>query len=189
MEAFLVSMGVIALSEIGDKTQLVALMLAARFRKPMPVILGIFTATLANHAFAGALGTWISALIDKDALRWLLGVSFLGTSIWALRPDKVSDEATAGSRLGIFGTTALAFFLAEMGDKTQIATLTLAARFDVFVPVVAGTTLGMMVADVPAVFLGDKFASKLPMRAIRLIAAALFAILGILALLDIGGRS
>ncbi len=187
MEAFLVSTGIIAAGEIGDKTQLLALILAARFRRPLPIVLGILVATLANHLMAGALGTWITALLGPQTLRWLIGLSFIGMAIWVMIPDKVDeDEAMLTPRLGAFGATVVAFFLAEMGDKTQIATVALAARFQDLFAVVAGTTLGMMIADVPAVFLGDRAAKKIPMKLVHGIAALMFAILGVLALLNIG---
>ena len=157
MEAFLVSMGVVALAEVGDKTQLLALILAARFRKPLPIILGILVATLANHALAGAVGVWLASAIGPTAMRWVLGLSFIAMAVWTLIPDKYEEE-DAGSRppprLGVFSTTVLAFFLLEMGDKTQIATVALAARYASLASVVAGTTTGMMLADVPAVLLG-----------------------------------
>ncbi|MCX7171917.1 MAG: TMEM165/GDT1 family protein [Proteobacteria bacterium] len=188
MEAFLVSTGIVALAEIGDKTQLLAFILAARFRKPLPIVLGILAATLANHAFAGALGSWITSLVSPQAMRWILGSSFLGIAIWTLIPDKIEDADAKPSRFGAFGTTLIAFFLAEMGDKTQVATIALAAQYHSFYFVVAGTTTGMMIADVPAVFLGDRFAQKIPIRAVHLIAAALFAMLGLAALLGVGEK-
>jgi Ca2+/H+ antiporter, TMEM165/GDT1 family len=186
MEAFLVSTGIVALAEMGDKTQLLSLVLAARFRRPLPIILGIFVATIVNHGFAGAAGAWITMVLGKDVLRWVLGLSFLGMAIWTLIPDKLDDEETTTARFGVFGTTVIAFFLAEMGDKTQFATVALAARYADLIAVVAGTTLGMMIANVPAVLLGDTVARKVPMRAVHAVAALLFAILGILALLNIG---
>ena len=190
MEAFLISAGVVALGEMGDKTQLLAFMLAARFKRPWPVILGILAATLVNHALAGVLGTWIAAQMGPDLLRRVLGLSFLAMAGWVLVPDRAGDDAGGvARRLGVFGTTALAFFLAEMGDKTQIATVALAARFDDLVAVVAGTTLGMMLADVPAVFLGGRIATKVPMRLVRGLAACLFAVLGVLTLLGVGRLS
>ena len=148
MEAFLISTGVVALAEIGDKTQLLALVLAAKYRKPLPIILGILVATLVNHALAGAAGAWISALVGPQAMRWILGLSFIAMAVWTLIPDTYDDDddnhATT-SKLGVFGTTLVAFFLLEMGDKTQIATVALAAKFVSLVGVVAGTTLGMLV--------------------------------------------
>ena len=161
MEAFLISTGVVALGEMGDKTQLLAFLLAATFKRPVPIILGILTATIINHALAGLVGVWIAAQLGPNMLRWVVGVSFLAMAVWILIPDKVDDDAAGGNqRFGIFGTTVLAFFLAEMGDKTQLATVALAARYHELVPVVAGTTLGMLLADVPAVFLGTPLARR-----------------------------
>jgi putative Ca2+/H+ antiporter (TMEM165/GDT1 family) len=187
MEAFLVSTGVVALGEMGDKTQLLAMLLAAKFRKPVPIILGILVATLANHAMAGAVGEWVARALGPDVLRWVIGLSFLAMAGWMLIPDKVDEgDADAVSRFGVFGTTVVAFFLAEMGDKTQIATVGLAARYSDIVAVVTGTTLGMMLANVPAVFMGDKIAAKVSMTLVHAIAAAIFAVLGVLTLLNVG---
>jgi len=186
IEAFLVSIGVVTLAEIGDKTQLLALVLAARYRRPVPIILGILVATLANHALAGAVGVWISAMVGPVGMRWILGVSFIAMGIWTLVPDKVDAGRESTPRLGIFGTTLLAFFLLEMGDKTQIATVALAAKYSALTAVVAGTTVGMMLANVPAVLLGDVAAKKMPMRVVRGIAAAIFLALGISVLLGAG---
>ena len=187
MEAFLISTGVVALGEIGDKTQLLAIVLAATFRRPWPIVAGILVATLANHAAAGAVGGWVAAMLGPQVLRWVIGLSFLAMAVWMLVPDKIdADEARRPTRFGVFGTTVVAFFLAEMGDKTQIATVALAARYTDVVQVVLGTTLGMMLANVPAVFLGEKIAQKVSMRLVHGIAAALFAVLGVLTLLDIG---
>lgn len=188
MEAFLISTGIVALAEIGDKTQLLAFLLAARFRKPLPICLGILVATVANHAFAGALGAWITAQMSPTSMRWILGVGFLAMAVWTLIPDQIDEEVEGGGRfkLGVFGTTVLAFFLAEMGDKTQIATVALAAQFNAFVAVVAGTTLGMMIANVPAVFLGDKMAGRIPVRLVHGIAALIFAALGVAVLSGVG---
>ena len=188
MEAFLVSTGVVALAEIGDKTQLLAFMLAAKFRRPLPIVLGILAATLANHAFAGALGGWMTSLLGPDTLRWLLGLSFIGMAIWSLFPDKIDERDAHPARYGVFGTTLVAFFLAEMGDKTQVATVALAAQYQAIVLVVAGTTLGMMIANVPAVFLGERFAHRMPVRLVHGIAAAIFAALGIATLFGAGER-
>lgn len=189
MSALLVSTGIVALAEMGDKTQLLSLLLAARFRRPIPIILGILVATLANHFLAGALGAWLTSLVGKDALRWILGLSFIAMAIWTLIPDKLDGiEDPAKLRFGVFGTTLMVFFLAEMGDKTQIATVALAAQYPSLIAVVAGTTLGMMLANVPAVFLGDRMAKKAPLRLIRTITAIIFATLGVLALLNLGGR-
>ena len=182
MEAFLVSTLVVAIGEIGDKTQLLALILAARFRRPVPIILGILFATLFNHTLAGLLGGWIRAAVAPDVLRWGLGLSFLAIAAWALKPDKVDAEPVALSRFGAFAVTFVAFFLAEIGDKTQIATVALAARFDSLVSVVAGTTAGMLIADIPAVFLADRASTRIPFKAIRYVAAALFGAMGIAAL-------
>ncbi len=188
MEAFLVSTGVVALGEMGDKTQLLAMLLAARFRKPLPIVLGILVATLANHALAGAVGQWVADAIGPVWLRWIIGGSFLAMAVWMLIPDQIDEDEgeTRGLRLGVFGTTVVAFFLAEMGDKTQIATVALAARYDAVVAVVAGTTLGMMLANVPAVFLGDQIAKKVSMTLVHGTSAAIFAVLGVLTLLNVG---
>jgi putative Ca2+/H+ antiporter (TMEM165/GDT1 family) len=188
MEAFLVSTGIVALAEIGDKTQLLAFILAAKFRKPLPIILAILVATLANHGFAGALGSWITSLVTPHMLRWVLGISFIGMAIWTLIPDKFDEEDAKLTRFGVFGTTLVAFFLAEMGDKTQVATVALAAQYNAFFAVVAGTTLGMMIANVPAVLLGDRIANRMPVRLVHSIAAAIFAVLGIATLLGAGAR-
>ncbi|MDX3907838.1 MAG: TMEM165/GDT1 family protein [Pigmentiphaga sp.] len=185
MEAFLVSTGIVALAEIGDKTQLLAFCLAARWRRPWPIILGIFTATVVNHALAGAVGAWLTQVVGPDALRWILGVSFLAMAVWMLVPDKLEEEDTDRLRLGVFGTTVVAFFLAEMGDKTQIATVALVAHFHAYAAVVVGTTVGMMIANVPAVLVGGKLADRLPVRLVHGIAALIFAGLGLAALLDL----
>ena len=180
MEALLISTGVVALAEIGDKTQLLAFILAARFRKPLPIVAGILCATLVNHGLAGALGAWIISVVQPEVLRWVLGLSFVGMALWTLVPDTIDDdEARTAPRLGVFGATLVTFFLAEMGDKTQIATVALAAHYGNPWLVVAGTTLGMLVADVPAVFVGDRFAKKIPMKLVHGIAAAVFAALGV----------
>jgi len=184
MEAFLVSAGVVALAELGDKTQLLALLLAARFRAPLAVIGGITTAVLLNHLAAGAVGTLLAARLAPAVLRWLLVASFIATAVWMLVPDK---QPLGGARLGRYGaytTTVVTFFLVEMGDKTQIATMTLAARYHVLVPVVAGTTLGMLIADVPAVLLGRVVAERIPLKLVHRIAAGVFVALAVLALLE-----
>ena len=186
MEAFLISTGIVALAEIGDKTQLLAFILAAKFRKPVPIVVGILVATLANHGFAGALGSWITTLMGPETLRWVLGVSFIAMAGWTLIPDKFDEEDAKLARFGVFTTTLIAFFLAEMGDKTQVATVALAAQYQNLVAVVAGTTLGMMVANVPAVIMGDKIADKLPVKLVHRIAAAIFAVLGVATLLGAG---
>ena len=190
MEALLISTGVVALAEIGDKTQLLALVLAARFRRPVPIVLGILVATLVNHAIAGAAGAWLAAAIGPTALRWILGLSFLAMAAWTLIPDRLDDgdgASPATPRFGVFGTTLVAFFLLEMGDKTQIATVALAARYASLAAVVAGTTLGMMLANVPAVLLGEAAANRLPMQLVHRVAAAIFLALGVTVLLGYGG--
>ena len=187
MESLLVSTGVVALAEIGDKTQLLAFILAARFKKPVPIILGILAATVVNHGLAGALGGWITATLSPEILRWALGLSFIGMALWTLIPDKIEEEETqVAQRFGVFGATLITFFLAEMGDKTQIATVALAAHYAAPLMVVIGTTLGMLIADVPAVFVGDKLATKIPMKLVHGIAAAIFALLGVATLLGAG---
>ena len=188
LEAFFVSTGIVALSEMGDKTQLLAIVLAATFRRPLPIILGILAATLLNHAAAGAVGGWVAQALGPDLLRWVIGLSFLAMAGWMLIPDKIDDDsADRMRRFGVFGTTFIAFFMAEMGDKTQIATVALAARYTgQIVAVVLGTTFGMMLANVPAVFLGGKIAQKVPMRLVHGVAAAIFAVLGVLTLLNVG---
>ncbi|WOP15441.1 TMEM165/GDT1 family protein [Ottowia sp. SB7-C50] len=188
MEAFLVSTGIVALAEMGDKTQLLSLVLAARFRKPWPIVLGILVATLANHALAGAVGSWVQAQLGPQVLRWVLGLSFIAMAVWMLIPDKLDedDQPSAASRLGVFGTTLVAFFLAEMGDKTQIATVALAAQYKAWAAVVAGTTLGMMIANAPVVWFGDRLVKKVPIRVVHLVSAAIFAVLGMVALMGWG---
>jgi putative Ca2+/H+ antiporter (TMEM165/GDT1 family) len=189
LESLLVSTGVIALAEIGDKTQLLAFILAARFKKPLPIIAGIFVATIVNHGLAGAIGAWLTKAITPEILRWILGLSFIGMAIWTLIPDKIEeDETRAAGRLGVFGATLVTFFLAEMGDKTQIATVAMAAHYASPVTVVIGTTLGMLIADVPAVFVGDRLAATIPMKLVHGIAAAIFALLGIATLFGLGAR-
>lgn len=188
MEALLISTGVVALAEIGDKTQLLAFILAAKFRKPWPIILGILLATLVNHGLAGALGAWITSYMGPGILRWILGLSFLAMAAWILVPDKFEESDARLARYGAFGTALVAFFFAEMGDKTQIATVALAAQYHDFFSVVAGTTLGMMIANVPAVLLGDKLAHRLPVRLVHILAAILFAGLGLATLLGAGSR-
>ncbi|RZJ11512.1 MAG: TMEM165/GDT1 family protein [Rubrivivax sp.] len=179
MQAFLIATGLVALAEIGDKTQLLAFMLAARFKRPWPIVAGIFVATIFNHAVAGALGSWLTGLIGPMALRWILGVSFIAMAGWMLIPDKLDEDDTPKPGHGVFVTTVIAFFLAEMGDKTQIATIALAARFPgEFIGVVAGTTAGMMLANVPAVLVGDRLAHKLPVKLVHRVAAVIFAVLG-----------
>jgi len=184
MESLLVSAGVVALAEIGDKTQLLAFILAARFKKPVPIILGILAATIVNHGLAGAVGAWITTSITPEILRWVLGLSFIGMAIWTVIPDEIEEEETRiAKRFGVFGATLITFFLAEMGDKTQIATVAMAAHYAAPLMVVIGTTLGMLIADVPAVFVGDKLANKIPMKLVHTIAAGVFAVLGVATLL------
>ncbi len=186
MEAFFISTGVVALAEIGDKTQLLAFILAARFKKPFPIIAGILVATLINHGLAGALGAWITSVVSPDILRWVLGASFLAMAAWTLIPDRIEEEETqVARRFGVFGATLVTFFLAEMGDKTQIATVALAAHFGAPLLVIAGTTLGMLLADVPAVFVGNTFAARIPMKLVHSIAAAVFAVMGLLTLFQV----
>jgi len=185
VEAFLVSTGVVALGEIGDKTQLLALLLAARFKRPLPIIAGILAATLVNHAIAGLVGAWITSVIGPATLRWVLGLSFVAMAVWLLIPDKIDAAKLMPGRYGVFATTLLTFFLAEMGDKTQLATVALAAHFQNLYAVIAGTTLGMMLADVPAVLFGDRVAKKVPAGVVHGVAAAVFAIMGVIAL--VGG--
>lgn len=190
MESLLVSTGVVALAEIGDKTQLLAFLLAARFKKPIPIILGILLATVLNHGLAGAIGAWITATLEPQTLRWGLGLSFLAMAVWTLIPDKIEEEEThIAKKWGVLGATFITFFLAEMGDKTQIATVAMAAHYAAPILVVIGTTLGMLIADVPAVFVGERFAHKIPMRLVHTIAAAIFALLGALTLLGVGSRT
>lgn len=183
MEAFFVSTAIVALAEMGDKTQLLSLVLAARFRKPWPIVLGILVATLANHALAGAVGAWVTTFLGPQVLRWVLGLSFIAMAVWMLIPDKLDDDDADGKpRWGVFGTTLVAFFLAEMGDKTQIATVMLAAQYNAYLWVVAGTTLGMMLANAPVVWLGDKITRRVPIRAVHAVSAVIFVVLGLLAI-------
>lgn len=188
MEAFLISTGLVTLAEMGDRTQLLAFLLAAKFRRPLPIMLGILIATLANHAFAGFLGQWFAELVTPNVLRWVLAVTFFAMAAWMMIPDKLDDDAPDNTKYGVLVTTIIAFFLAEIGDKTQVATVALAARFDDLSWIVAGTTLGMMIANIPAIYLGDKFADKLPVRLIHLVAALLFVLLGVLTLLGVGEK-
>ena len=188
LEAFWVSTGVVALGEMGDKTQLLAMLLAARFKKPLPIILGILVATLANHALAGAVGGWVAHALGADVLRWVIGLSFIAMAVWMLIPDKLDDglEVKEVAVWGVLGTTVVAFFLAEMGDKTQIATVALAARYSDLVWVVAGSTLGMMLANVPAVYLGDRVAKRVSMAWVHGISALIFVVLGVMTLFNLG---
>jgi len=187
VEAILVSIGIVALAEIGDKTQLLALLLSAKFRRPFPIVLGILFATLANHALAGAVGTWLTRVVGPGTLRWTLGASFIAIGIWTLIPDKLDTRDAKLDRLGVFGTTLVAFFLMEIGDKTQIATIALAARYQSLLDVVVGTTIGMMIANVPVVLLGDRIAHRMPVRLVHVIAATIFVVLGIVTLAGVGG--
>ena len=188
MEAFLLSTGIVALAEMGDKTQLLSLVLAARFRKPWPIAWGILGATLANHALAGALGSWVTTVLGPEVLRWALGLSFLAMAVWMLIPDKLDEgeQPDSTSHLGVFGATLVAFFLAEMGDKTQIATVALAAQYQQWAAVVAGTTLGMMLANVPVVWFGDRLVKRVPIRTVHVISALIFLALGLTALFGWG---
>ncbi len=186
MEAFLVSAGVVAVAEIGDKTQLLAILLAARYRQALPIIAGILVATVANHAIAAGFGTLVAGWLGGETLRWVLGAGFIAMAAWALVPDKVDEGPTTASRAGAFVATVVSFFLVEIGDKTQVATVALAARFDDIWLVTLGTTTGMMLANVPAVLLGEVAATKIPLRLVRGIAAAIFVVLGVAVLLDVG---
>lgn len=187
MEAFLISTGVVALAEIGDKTQLLALLLAARFKKPYTIILAILIATLFNHALAGLLGTWLTALLAPDVLRWVLGASFILMAGWIMIPDQLeADEAMQTTHLGVFATTLLVFFLAEMGDKTQIATVALAAQYQSFLWVVLGTTMGMMIANIPVVLLGERVAKRIPIKLVHSVAALIFLALGVAVIIGVG---
>ena len=186
MDAFLISTSIVALAEIGDKTQLLAFILAARFKKPVPIIAGILLATIVNHGLAGALGAWITAQVSPEVLRWVLGLSYIAMAVWTLIPDKLDEDDAKLPRFGVFGATLIAFFLAEMGDKTQVATVALAAQYQMLVAVVAGTTLGMMIANVPAVLLGDRIAARMPVKLVHGIAAAIFLGLGIATLAGAG---
>jgi len=186
MEALLISTGVVALAEIGDKTQLLAFILAARFKKPLPIVAGILCATLINHGLAGAIGAWITTVISPEVLGWGLGLTFIGMAAWTMIPDKIEEEETrVAGRFGVFGATLITFFLAEMGDKTQLATVALAAHYSAPLTVIAGTTLGMMIADVPAVIVGNQFAARIPMKLVHAVAAAIFAVMGVLTLLKV----
>ena len=173
----------VTLAEIGDKTQLLSLALAGRYRRPLPIIAGILCATLANHALAAFAGAWVSALLGPVVLRWVLALSFIAMAAWILVPDKLEGARQGGNRMGIFAATSVAFFLAEMGDKTQLATVAFAAKYPSFWAVVAGTTLGMLLANVPVVLVGERIMQRLPAHAVRRAAAAVFGALGVLALL------
>lgn len=179
MEALLTSAGIVALAEMGDKTQLLAILLATRFNRPLPIILGIFVSTIANHLLAALVGAQAAALLDSPWFHVVVAISFLAMAGWTLIPDKVDDLEDKPARFGAFLTTVIAFFLVEMGDKTQIATIALGARFHDVLAVAAGTTIGMMIANVPAVFLGNALLTRVPLRTVRFVTAALFAIIGI----------
>ncbi|MFW6093996.1 MAG: TMEM165/GDT1 family protein [Pseudomonadota bacterium] len=183
MEAFLVSTGVVALAEVGDKTQLLALALATRFRSPRPIILGILVATLLNHGAAAWLGAWATSLLDEETLRWILGASFLAMAVWVLIPDRLDEAEAVVDGTGVFTATLVSFFLAEMADKTQVATVALAAGYPSLTAVIAGTTMGMLLANVPVVYLGDRAGERVPVRLVHGVAAALLAALGLLTLL------
>ncbi len=183
MEAFLVSVGVVALAELGDKSQLLVLGLAARFRKPVPIILGMSVATVLNHALAGTVGAWLGARMGAQSLRWVLGVSFVAIAIWTLLANGPQKAIPQKGRFGVFGTTLATFFVMEMGDKTQLAAMALAASYGSLVAVVAGSTVGILLADVPMVILGTVAADKLPIRGLRAIVPATFLLLGVLVLL------
>jgi len=186
MDAFLVSTGIVGLAEIGDKTQLLAFLLAARFRRPLPIVLGMFVATVANHAFAAAVGALVSELLGPGTMRWVLGLSFLAMAAWIMIPDEIDAEEAQLAKYGVFLTTLIAFFVAEMGDKTQVATVALAARYESMAAIVAGTTFGMMLANVPAVYFGERIANRVPLKLVHGIAALIFAVLGIATLLGMG---
>ncbi len=189
MEAFLTSASLVALAEMGDKTQLLAMLLATRFRKPVPIILGIFAATILNHFLAALVGHSIAGVLTQPWFRYAVAASFIAMALWTLVPDKIDEDAplAAPSKAGVFLTTAIAFFLVEMGDKTQVATVALGARFDNLLAVTAGTTFGMMLANVPAVLFGEALAKKVPMRALQLVAALLFLGLGLWMIADLQG--
>ena len=182
MESLFFSTTVVALAEMGDKTQLLSFVLAAKFKHKWSILFGILFATLANHFLAGYVGAWLARLVSPQALRWIVALSFFAFALWALKPDKL-DEDRKLRGTGVFLTTLVAFFMVEMGDKTQLATVALAARYESLVAVVLGTTLGMMIANVPAVWLGEALAHRVNMKVMRRVAAALFVVLGVLALL------
>ncbi len=188
MEAFLTSTAVVALAEIGDKTQLLAILLATRFKKPWPIVAGIFVATIANHFLAALVGEQAASFLQGQWFRYAVAASFIAMGLWTLIPDKFEeDDEPKTGRFGPFVTTVIAFFLVEMGDKTQIATIALAARFEAVVPVMMGTTLGMMLANAPAVFLGNALIARVPMRVVHMVAALLFVAIGIWLLVQTAG--
>ncbi|MDB6085779.1 MAG: hypothetical protein JWN43_3660 [Gammaproteobacteria bacterium] len=182
MDPFFISTGSIAVGELGDKTQLLSLILATRLRKPVPIIAGIFAATLVNHLIACIVGEWVSTLLTPTVLRWVLGISFLAVAVWALIPDKMDEDVKTRGNYGVFVLTTVTFFLAEMGDKTQIIALALAAKYDALMAVVAGTTLGMMIVNVPTVLFAERATRWIPIKAVRVVAAVVYAVLGILTL-------
>jgi putative Ca2+/H+ antiporter (TMEM165/GDT1 family) len=183
MDAFLISTGSVAVGELGDKTQLLSLILATRLRKPVPIIAGIFAATLINHLIACSVGEWVGTLMTPTILRWVLGISFLAVAVWALIPDKMDENVKTRGNYGVFALTAVTFFMAEMGDKTQIIALALAAKFDALVAVVAGTTLGMMIVNIPTVLFAERATKWVPVKVVRIVAALIYAILGVITLL------
>lgn len=187
MEALFTSTAVVALAEIGDKTQLLAILLATRFQKPLPIVLGIFVATVANHFLAALLGAQVAAILDGQWFRYAIAASFIAMAAWTLIPDKMDEDEAKPARFGAFVTTVIAFFLVEMGDKTQVATIALGARFHDVLPVTMGTTLGMMIANVPAVFLGHEVLKRVPLDAVRRIAATLFLVIGLWVLAQTAG--
>ena len=187
MEAFLISTGIVALAEIGDKTQLLAFILAAKFRRPAPIILGILLATIVNHGFAGAIGAWLTSHFTPETMRWVLGLSFIGMALWTLIPDKFDDDDAPKPRYGAFLTPLVAFFLVEMGDKTQVATIALGAQYHNVFLVTAGTTLGMMIANVPAIFLGHELLKRVDLAKVRMVAAGLFLVIGLWVLAQTAG--
>ena len=178
MTALVTSAFIVAIAEIGDKTQLLSLLLAARFRRPVPIIIGILVATLANHALAAWAGAWVASALGPEALRWILGVSFVAIAFWALRPDTLDDDLRVPGRLGVFIAAVSAFFIAEIGDKTQLATIALAAKYTSLDAVVVGTTLGMMIANCPVVLLGDRIVRRVPLQYVRWTAAGVFFAMG-----------
>jgi putative Ca2+/H+ antiporter (TMEM165/GDT1 family) len=180
VQTFLISTAAVAIAEIGDKTQLLSLVLAAKYRRPVPICLGILVATLANHALAGWFGAAASAWLTPEVLKWVIVVSFLAIGLWTLVPDKLDDVEVGMRRYGsVFLATTIAFFIAEMGDKTQVATVVLGAQYQPLWQVIAGTTVGMLLANVPVVWLGARFADRLPLRATRIAAAVLFIALAV----------
>jgi putative Ca2+/H+ antiporter (TMEM165/GDT1 family) len=183
MDAFFISTGAVAVGELGDKTQLLSLILATRLRKPVPIIAGIFAATLINHLIACSVGEWVGMLMTPTVLRWVLGISFLAVAVWALIPDKMDENVKTQGNYGIFALTAVTFFMAEMGDKTQIIALALAAKYDALAAVVAGTTLGMMIVNIPTVLFAERATKWVPVKVVRVVAALIYAILGVITLL------